>query len=61
LVIAPWRRLSSLVYSLGAIPRNPGSSSGCAKRANSPISAHNPAADSVSMPRKQRNPGTVAA
>jgi hypothetical protein len=49
------------VYSHGTIPRNPDKSVGLANRAKLPTSAPSPAADSVSIPRKQRSLATVAA
>jgi hypothetical protein len=52
--------LWSEVCSVGTIPRNPDSSLG-RKRCQSPTSAHSPAADSVSIPRKQRSRAIVTA
>ena len=49
------------VYSLGTMPRNPDSRAGLANRSKLPTSAHNPAAVSVSIPRKQRNLAIVCA
>ena len=59
-MIEPWRRLGSEVCSVGTIPRNPDSCLG-RKRCQSPTSAHSPAADSVSIPRKQRSAAIVGA
>jgi hypothetical protein len=61
LVIWPWTRFSLGVYSDGTIPRNPDSRPGFANRAKLPTSAHKPAAESVSMPRRQRSRATVGA
>ncbi len=61
LVIWPWTRLLSEVCSLGTIPRNSESRLGFEKRSKRPTSAPNPAAESVSIPRKQRNLATVSA
>ena len=61
MVIWPCTRLVSEVYSHGTIPRNPDSSAGLAKRLKLPISAHSPAAVSVSIPRKHRSRAIVSA
>jgi hypothetical protein len=61
LVIEPWRRLVSEVRSDGTIPINPDNMGGLGKRRKLPTSALTPAAESVSMPRKQRSRATVSA
>jgi hypothetical protein len=54
-------RLLSEVYSDGTIARNPDNSAGLANRSKLPTSAHTPAVESGSIPRKQRNRATVLA
>lgn len=49
------RRLVSEVRSDGTIPRKPDSRLGRGKRPKRPTSAHSPAAERVSMPRKRRS------
>jgi hypothetical protein len=57
----PLRRFSSEVRSEGTIPRKPASRLGRLKRPKSPTSAARPAAESVSMPLKQRSLAITAA
>jgi hypothetical protein len=59
--MCPCTRFSLEVYSLGTIPRNPDNRLGFANRSKLPTSAHNPAAVSVLIPRKQRNLATASA
>ncbi len=61
LVIEPCTRFVSEVYSHGTTPRKPDSSCGLEKRSKLPTSAHSPAADSVSIPRKQRSRAIASA
>jgi hypothetical protein len=61
LVIEPRRRLASEVYSEGTMPRKPARRLGRPKRPKSPTSAQRPAAESVSIPRKQRSLAITAA
>ncbi len=53
-MIDPRWRCAPLVCSQGTIPRYAASWSGLSKRSHAPISAHNPSAESVSIPRRHR-------
>src|SRR5881396_3425861 len=52
--MAPWRRLSPDWSSVGTSPSQEASLRGLSKRPKSPISSPSRSAESVSMPRKQR-------